>query len=304
MRFHALQLWFSYPPMAQKRILIGTPLKGDIPKSYFRTSLQMATAHVPEVKLDWILLDGPAVQIARNEIAAYAVEQKFDELIFWDKDVLAMRNGEDVTGSALMRLIGHDRDIVTAVYSTRSLETHWHVQPIKGEEADESGLQRVERASIGFCKIKVPVFKKIAAQNPDRVAVLTDPNKPPRTIPELFPMELRGKNLPGYRLQQIWQALSEVKNDSVLRARIERELTIRYDEPNAYISEDYGFCDLARAAGYDIWMDTLMVLGHQASVVVPIESAKLLEMLSEPWRKEELAIIKQQMLEAQAAKKK
>jgi len=133
---------------------------------------------------------------------------------------------------------------------------------------------------------------------------LTDPNKAPKSVPELFPMELRGRNLPGHRVQQIWQALSEVKNDSVLRARIERELTIRYDELNVYISEDYGFCDLARAADYDIWMDTLMVLGHQASVVVPIESAKLLEMLSEPWRKEELAIIKQQMLEAQAAKKK
>ena len=290
--------------MAQKRILIGTPLKGDIPKSYFRTSLQMVTAEIPEVKLDWILLDGPAVQIARNEIAAYAVEQKFDELIFWDKDVLAMRNGEDVTASALMRLIGHDRDIVTAVYSSRSLDTHWHVQAIKGEEPDESGLQRVERASIGFCKIKVPVFKKIALANIDRAAMLVDPNKAPKLVPELFPMELRGRNTSQYRLQQIWAALSEVKNDEVLRARIERELTIRYDEPNSYISEDFGFCDLARAAGYDIWMDTLMVLGHQASVVVPIESGKLLEMLSEPWRKEELAIIKQQMLEAQAAKKK
>jgi len=299
-----MQLWFSYPPMAQKRILIGTPLKGDIPKSYFRTSLQMATAQVPDVKLDWILLDGPAVQIARNEIAHYAVEQKFDELIFWDKDVLAMRNGEDVTGSALMRLISHDRDIVTAVYSSRSLETHWHVHPIKGEEPDESGLQRVERASIGFCKIKVPVFKKIALANIDRAAMLVDPNKSPKLVPELFPMELRGRNTPQYRLQQIWAAMSEVKNDDALRARIERELTIRYDEPNSYISEDFGFCDLARAAGYDIWMDTLMVLGHQASVTVPIESGKLLEMLSEPWRKEELAIIKQQMLEAQAAKKK
>ncbi len=141
--------------MPQKRILIGTPLKGDIPKSYFRTSLQMVTAEIPDVKLDWILLDGPAVQIARNEIAHYAVEQKFDELIFWDKDVLAQRNGEDVTASALMRLIGHDRDIVTAVYSSRSLNTHWHVHPIKGEEPDEAGLQRVERASIGFSKINL-----------------------------------------------------------------------------------------------------------------------------------------------------
>ena len=290
--------------MAQKRILIGTPLKGDIPKSYFRTSLQMVTAEIPDVKLDWILLDGPAVQIARNEIAHYAVEQKFDELIFWDKDVLAQRNGEDVTASALMRLISHDRDIVTAVYSSRSLNTHWHVHPIKGEEPDVAGLQRVERASIGFSKIKVPVFKKIALANVDRVAMLVDPNKAPKLVPELFPMELKGRNTPEHRMKQIWAALSEVKNDEALRARIERELTIRYDEPNAFISEDFGFCDLARAAGYDIWMDTLMVLGHQASVVVPVETAKLLEMLSEPWRKEELAVIKQQMLEAQAAKKK
>jgi len=264
----------------------------------------MVTAEIPDVKLDWILLDGPAVQIARNEIAHYAVEQKFDELIFWDKDVLAQRNGEDVTASALMRLISHDRDIVTAVYSSRSLNTHWHVHPIKGEEPDEAGLQRVERASIGFSKIKVPVFKKIALANVDRVAMLVDPNKAPKLVPELFPMELKGRNTPEHRMKQIWAALSEVKNDEALRARIERELTIRYDEPNAFISEDFGFCDLARAAGYDIWMDTLMVLGHQASVVVPVETAKLLEMLSEPWRKEELAVIKQQMLEAQATKKK
>ena len=290
--------------MAQKRILIGTPLKGDIPKSYFRTSLQMATAAIPDVKLDWILLDGPAVQIARNEIAAYAIDQKFDELIFWDKDVLAQRDGEDVTSSALMRLMSHDRDIVTAVYSSRSLNTHWHVHPMKGEEPDDNGLQRVERASIGFSKIKVDVLRKIAAQNPDRVAVLVDPNKAPKSVPELFPMELKGRNTADHRIKQIWATMSEVKNDELLRARIERELTIRYDEPNAFLSEDYGFCDLARAAGYDIWMDTLMVLGHQASVVGPIESAKLLEILSEPWRKEEIAVIKQQMLEARESRKK
>jgi hypothetical protein len=51
-------------------------------------------------------------------------------------------------------------------------------------------------------------------------------------------------------------------------------------------------------------MDTLMIMGHTASVTVPIETGKLMEMMSEPWRKEELAVIKQQMLEQMAAKKK
>ena len=291
--------------MATKRILIGTPLKGEIPKSYFRTSLLMASAQIPDVKLDWVLLDGPAVQIARNEIAAYAIENNFDELIFWDKDVLAQRNGLDVTDSALMRLIGHDCDIVTSVYATRSLDTHWHVSTLPGEVANHQGLQKVERASIGFSKIKVSVLKKIAADNPDRVAMLIDPNRAPRSIPELFPMELTGRNTPAYRLKEIKNALAECKNDDKLRARIERELSVRYDEPNAYLSEDYGFCKLARESGYDIWMDTLMLLGHETKVTVPIETPKLMEMLSEPWRKEELAEIKAQLIKQnQAAKEK
>jgi hypothetical protein len=265
----------------------------------------MASAKIPNVKLDWILLDGPAVQIARNEIAAYAIDNKFDELIFWDKDVLAQRNGADVTDSALMRLIGHDKDIVTSVYASRSLDTHWHVTPLADEVADEQGLQRVEKASIGFSKIKTSVFKKIAADNPDRLAMLFDPNRAPRSIPELFPMELTGRNTPAYRLKEIKNALTECKNDDKLRMRIERELTVRYDEPNAYLSEDYGFCKLARESGYDIWMDTLMVLGHESKVTLPIETPKLMEMLSEPWRKEELAVIKSQLIKQnQAAKEK
>ena len=291
--------------MATKRILIGTPLKGDIPKSYFRTSLIMASAKIPDVKLDWILLDGPAVQIARNEIAAYAIDNKFDELIFWDKDVLAQRNGADVTDSALMRLIGHDKDIVTSVYASRSLDTHWHVTQLPDEVADEQGLQRVEKASIGFSKIKTSVFKKIAANNPDRVAMLFDPNRAPRSIPELFPMELTGRNTPAYRLKEIKNALTDCKNDDKLRARIEQEFNVRYNEPNAYLSEDYGFCKLARESGYDIWMDTLMVIGHESKVTLPIETPKLMEMLSEPWRKEELAVIKSQLIkQSQAAKEK
>lgn len=287
--------------MATKRILIGTPLKGEIPKSYFRTSLIMASAKIPNVKLDWVLLDGPAVQIARNEIAAYAIENKFDELIFWDKDVLAQRNGEDVTDSALMRLMSHDCDIVTSVYAARSLNTHWHVSPLPNEVANEQGLQKVERTSIGFSKIKTSVFKKIAADNPDRLAMLIDPNRPPRAIPELFPMELQGRNTPTYRLQQIKNALTECKNDEKLRMRIERELNVRYDEPSAYLSEDYGFCKLARDSGFDIYMDTLMTLGHETKVTVPIETPKLMEMLSEPWRKEELAEIKNQLLKQNEA---
>ena len=49
-----------------KRILIATPLKGDIPAAYFKASLQLATMNSKDYKFDWCLLDGPAVQQARD----------------------------------------------------------------------------------------------------------------------------------------------------------------------------------------------------------------------------------------------
>jgi hypothetical protein len=138
-----------------KRVLIATPLKGDIPRSYFKTSLQLAAASVPGVKFDWCLLEGPAVQQARNELVAYALEHRFDEIIWWDKDVLAEQHGEDVTAEAILRLLKHDVDIVCAIYSTRSLKTHWHMHLIPGQAADEERAAEGVPLGSGLLKMKI-----------------------------------------------------------------------------------------------------------------------------------------------------
>jgi len=280
--------------MTHKKILIATPLKGDIPKSYFKTSLQLATANLPGIKLDWCLLDGPAVHQARNELVAYAFEHNFDELIFWDKDVLAEQHGEDVTAGALMRLLSHDVDMVCGLYSTRSLKTHWHTHLIKGEETGEDGLQKVSRCAIGFSKIKMSVFRRIAEKNPWRKGVLVDPNHPPHPVAEFFPMGLQGEGTPEARMKAILDALEQpAKSHEIMVERIRRLATMQYDQPNVFISEDYWFCDLVRDAGIDIHLDTLLVLGHTGKMTFPIETPALLEILSEPWRKEEIKAIRE-----------
>lgn len=287
--------------MSHKKILIATPLKGDIPKSYFKTSLQLATANLPGIKLDWCLLDGPAVHQARNELVAYAFQHNFDELIFWDKDVLAEQHGEDVTAGAIMRLLSHDVDMVCGLYSTRSLKTHWHTHLIKGEEAGEDGLQKVSRCAIGFSKIKMSVFKRIAEKNPWRKGVLVDPNHPPHPVAEYFPMGLQGEGTPEARIKAILDALEQpAKSHEIMVERIRRLATINYDRPNVFISEDYWFCDLVRDAGIDIHMDTLLVLGHTGKMTFPIETPALLEILSEPWRKEEIKAIREGLIKSKA----
>ena len=286
-----------------RRILIATPLKGDIPKAYFQTSLQLATAKIENVKLDWVLLDGPAIMQARNEIVGYAFDHKFDEIIWWDKDVVADVDGNNQTAAALLRLMAHDVDMVCGVYSTRSLETHWHMELIAGEEPNANGLQKVKRSAIGFSKIKMSVFKAIMDKNPDRMGTLVDPLKAPKPLFEFFPMGLQGPNTAEGRLAKIREEIDRWQNkdisSEVAMNLVVRNATIKFDQPSYFASEDYWFCDLAREAGIPIHIDTMLILGHQGKAVFPITTPRLLEILSEPWRKEELAALKAKIAQAQ-----
>lgn len=284
-----------------RKVLIATPLKGDLPKSYFLSSLQLYGGKLPDVKLDWTILDGPAVQVARNELADHAIKNGFDELVFWDKDVLAEDElDKNVTSGALVRLLEHDVDMVCALYANRAVMTHWHVQTIPGVEADEAtGLQKVKRCAIGFSKIKVSALKKVAKDNPDRTMLVIDPSNPPHTMTEFFPMGISGKNTPEYRIKQIAAAIAELKEggkDAIPLARLERELTVQYDEPNMFLGEDYWFCEMMRASGFEIYLDTLLVMGHRAQVTLPLPTSKLIKMLSEEWRQDEVVAIKQAMI--------
>lgn len=272
-----------------RRVVIATPLKGDIPSSYFKSNLQLASSTIPGVKLDWMLLEGPVVQMARNELVAHARNGGFDEIIFWDKDVLLEQRGENVTAAAILRLLSHDVDIVCAPYSSRHLSTHWHVHSIAGKKPNESGLQEVSRACIGFSKIKIGVFEKLEELNPDSKAVLIDPNYPAKSCTEFFPLGLQGKNRPAHRIAQIRALLADKElSASAKLQRIEREANIVHDDPNMFVGEDYWFCDLAREAGFTIWLDAGMMMGHTGQTTIPIPTSKLFDLMKEPWRQEEI----------------
>jgi hypothetical protein len=269
-----------------KRILIGTPLKGDVPKSYLRSAVMVSRLNTADVQFEFVLLDGPAVMQARNEIAEYALTHNFDELIFWDKDLKLEVDGDDRTIPALQRLAAYDKDIVSFIYSTRTLKTHWHLNLMPGAVSDEQGLMKAERCSIGFSKIKTHVFRKIAEDNPDSRVTIIDPNRNPRHMTDFFPMGVYGKNTPAGRIERIRAAMEQYKDlPGIAYERISEILTERLEEPNMYISEDYQFCLLARKSGFDLHVDTRILMSHEGNVTYPIATKTLKEMLDEPWRK-------------------
>ena len=294
------------------RVIIATPLKGDVPKFYFTTGLQAAVLSKSKniivkrggvdhyVDLDWFFLDGPAVQVARNECVAYAKEVGADELVFHDKDIHARdERDNETTCGALCRLLEWDEDFVCGIYAAHDLFTHWHVQTIDGEEANpENGLQRVHQCAIGFSKIKMSVFKKIEQDNPERIGVCLDPNKPKKYITEFFPMGLTGPNQPENRLKEIRKLVTEDRPLSQKLALIERAANVKYDQESEFRGEDYFFCQLARESGFKVFMDSFLVMGHESHTTMPIPTRKLIGMLGEPWRAEDRARIKNELLAA------
>ena len=275
-----------------RRIMIASPLKGKLPSFYYRNLLQIAATRIPGVKLFYSLLEGPAIQAARNQIVQYARKQNVDELVMIDVDV-------DTPVQAFERLLSHEHEeIVCGLYSRRTLDTHWHVHPLNSDEKEnEKGLLSVYQAAIGFCKIKMSVFDKLELAYPDRIGELVEGGASGEKVAEFFPMELMGKNTPGGRLLAIKELLKDKygnrEDPQTLLDKIELAATKRHPESNQYIGEDYGFCCLARNAGIPIYLDTRLVLKHQGSAMFPIDTDRLAKMMEEPWREDEVKLLTQ-----------
>lgn len=270
-----------------RRVMLTSPLKGKLPSFYYKNVLQYGMNRIKGAKLFYSLLEGPAIQMARNQIVQYARKQNVDELVMIDVDV-------DVPFEAFKRLMSHeDEEIVCGLYSRRTMDTHWHVHPLNDKEVEnEKGLLRVYQSAIGLCKIKMSVFDKLEEAYPDRVGDLVEGGAAGEKVAEFFPMELMGKNTPGGRILAIKELLKMRGDDetdpAALLARIAEETTKRHPESNQFIGEDYGFCCLARNAGIPIYLDTRLVLKHEGTAMFPIDTAQLMKMLDEPWRKDEV----------------
>jgi len=261
-----------------RRVILSVPLKGQLASYFVNNLISACRAVLPGVQLDFAFLEGAPVQQARNEICDQAVQGGYDEVVMLDKDL-------DVNVADLVRILRHDVPVVCALYPHRSLDTFWHVRALpEVREPDAVGLMQVQQSAVGFCKIKVDTIKKLMADHPDRAGVLTETGGGSRLVHELFPMELVGPNTPAARLRAVEAAI--LKGDpQFLLADIDAALYQRHAEPNLHQAEDYGFCRLCAESGIPVYVDTKLIVQHEASVKLPISDEQLKRMLAETWRR-------------------
>ena len=272
--------------MSKIRVLIGTPLKGDVSPKYFQTALELLGRENPLYQFSHVFLAGTCVFGARDQLAMMAIDQNHDILLQWDSDLRP-------TVAHFKRLLEHMKtnDFVCMPYSKREHLTHWHFYPVDGADILETGLWEMEQAAIGFSAIKTKVFKDMMAKFPERGYWNKEQGTDAKRFYQFFPWEVHGPNTAEGKLAAI-QALAksftdtEHQNWPMFWHDLNQVLGANDYSKNKMIGEDYGFCKKARAMGVRIFIDAKMVVQHVGECEFPIPSPDLVQMVSEEWRQD------------------
>lgn len=129
------------------------------------------------------------------------------------------------------RLVWHDKPIVGGLYAIKNpKELRWVKTDLPNEMPDAVGLQKVAEIGTGFLMIDRKVFEHMV-----------------NAFPEIMYFCDGSANRPAR-----WNFFMNQVVDHRL------------------LSEDYGFCHLARKIGYDIWADTLCQVEHEGMIRYPL----------------------------------
>lgn len=246
----------------KKRVLLGTPLKGNLTLPYVKGLVSLFRSATPQDDAEFLPLvaEGTYVNFNRNDLVETACHNGFDELLMVDSDM------EWMPGHA-RQIRSHAADIVGAAYCKRKPgEPEMLFHPVAGAKPDERGLLEVNDVAAGFLWVRTSVFTKLREHNPhlhfhwrgDRHARCN-----------FFPIQIFGPNTAEARLAQIKSILADItlQGDKLGAHVFEAAHGVR--DPGVLVGEDYSFCRLAKEAGFKIYADTKVVLRHVGPIRYP-----------------------------------
>ena len=245
-----------------KRVMIATPCYGGQVSVYYFKSYVDLIARLTACGVDYVLSvisNESLITRARNTIASNFLEYKDDKgkldyLLFIDADI-------QFHPDAVLRLLLHNKDIVTAAYPMKvidftnaehqslsahdlAIQTTSYAVNLKfdSEEQRESGQLRLKNgllelidAATGFMLIKRRVLE-----------IMRD------SMPELaYTNDAMSVKLDGS------SEIKKIKHYAFFDTMID-------PEDNRYLSEDYAFCRRWQKLdpGYKVWLDPFIKLNH------------------------------------------
>lgn len=220
------------PPL--KRVFLAVPIYGAVDPHFYVSMLNLVSPQ--PTPRDYALrvrnyIGDSLVSRARNVLAAEFLASDSTHLLFVDSDLV-------FSPEHVARLLSHDEPIVAGCYPKKQRELSWvcNVFDPPGEP-DARGLHSVRYAGTGCLCIAREVFEAMLARWPE---IAYDPDA-------------------GEGESERWDffAVGPYQCPDTGRRR--------------YLSEDWWFCQRALDLGYQIHMDTEVVLKHSGSAVYPID---------------------------------
>lgn len=285
--------------MDEIRVLIGTPLKGEVSPHYAKVLAELSAGELAGYRFEHAFMGGTCIFGARDILAHRAMEEGYQKLIFWDADLKPI-------AADFVRLVSHPEPFVCGAYGKRQVEGQWHFFPVPGAEILPNGLWEMQQSAIGFSVLDVPMLKQIKERNPQSTYRNKEAGENVRQYHQFFPWQIIGENTAREKLER----LKEFMNGKLNHAFNAGETLMKISEivdgddysANLMQGEDYGFCRLAREAGFKIWLDSKLVIPHTGHCDFPIPNEELIRMTTEPWRQEYWAKLRAKLRAERAEK--
>jgi hypothetical protein len=211
------------------RIMIGTPIfDGAVPIEYFNCYNNSIPVML-DAGIDWQVYPETRnlISISRNRIAHAALEKGFDKVLFIDADMVW-------DPQWIVKLAKSKHPIVGGSYPFRtmsprlnlqSLECHgesWEINQFRAKYADQNGEVEVQKLPTGFLMIDCSVFRKLM-QTAETYKHKDPTWDEPQEEKMFFPIGIHNG----------WSE-----------------------------TEDWGFCRIAKEAGFKIYWNTEVVCDH------------------------------------------
>lgn len=221
--------------MKTPHLFIGTPCHDNRWHAMYGMSM-ISLVGAGKVAITTAKVSGGGIHKARNNIAHDFMKSTADRLLFIDSDI-------SFKPEQVFQLIARDLPIVASPYTHKKPadpKTNipaWSARAIDGEVPQSApgprqGLQKVAAVGTGFLMIKREVFE---------------------TISKTFAKEI------GY-IEDWNEGAGEHKFDFFPEGRV-HDPEMGYPEPT-FITEDFGFCRLARKCVYEIMVDCSSFVRH------------------------------------------
>lgn len=210
------------------KIFIGMVMDGSM---RWETSLlweQLRNAKIDGYEFSTNRLGGYGQAKARNALTWLALQTDCGRMFCLDADINA-------TIQHALRILGHDEEMVSAMYPKKTAAALEFVGNFTGSPAREDGLAEALDCGGGFVAIDLSMVERMIAAYPE-------------TEYECEDAAFRGKIM-----HDLWSC--GPVTDSWRGRTFSR-----------YLTEDFYFCHRARKMGVTVWQDTQCQVGHVGTV--------------------------------------